>query len=243
MAFIKAQKLVYDEDGKISSGSAAVVDTIYDNTGKYHAKHKVREKLGKVLYLSQDKQSGIFLSPTRGLVEYNADQDAFQTVEQNDLRLDIEKVFPTTEIHTIFGDAYLLFEFLEKSGLLQVLQKVFSKKSEYERLICHVLHGVLKDGSHISCDNYIGKSFASYILQDVPLASLKSDTCFFSFMGKDSVKMDFFKAFMCFRNNSGMVTVETPSKKVKEYYKQLGIGIPAHVDSGKYRKAIGGLNV
>ena len=73
MAFIKAQKIVRDENGVITSGSAAIVDTVYISTGrKNHSKHKVREKLGKVLYLSEDRKSGIFMSPTRGLVEYNA---------------------------------------------------------------------------------------------------------------------------------------------------------------------------
>ena len=73
MAFIKAQKIVRDENGVITSGSAAIVDTVYISTGsKNHSKHNVREKLGKVLYLSEDRKSGIFMSPTRGLVEYNA---------------------------------------------------------------------------------------------------------------------------------------------------------------------------
>ena len=53
MAFIKAQKIVRDENGVITSGSAAIVDTVYISTGsKNHSKHIVREKLGKVLYLS-----------------------------------------------------------------------------------------------------------------------------------------------------------------------------------------------
>ena len=65
MAFIKAQKIVRDENGVITSGSAAIVDTVYISTGsKNHSKHIVREKLGKVLYLSEDRKSGIFMSPT-----------------------------------------------------------------------------------------------------------------------------------------------------------------------------------
>ena len=87
MAFIKAQKLVYDEEGQIVSGSASIVDTQYGNYGTYHAKHTVREKLGKVLYLSQDKKTGIFLSPTRGLIEYSSTTDSFQDVEKNDPRI------------------------------------------------------------------------------------------------------------------------------------------------------------
>ena len=47
MAFIKAQKIVRDENGVITSGSAAIVDTVYISTGsKNHSKHIVREKLG-----------------------------------------------------------------------------------------------------------------------------------------------------------------------------------------------------
>ena len=42
------------------------------------------------------------------------------------------------------------------------------------------------------------------------------------------------QSLMCFRNNKGIVTVETPSKQVKEYYKLLHTDVPAHVDLGKY---------
>ena len=47
MSFIKVQKLVLSEDGKVLSGSAAIVDTIYDSSVKGRSRHKVREKLGK----------------------------------------------------------------------------------------------------------------------------------------------------------------------------------------------------
>ncbi len=66
MPFIKVQKLVREGD-KVLSGSAAVVDTSYVTGQKYHSKHTVRERLGKILDLSNDKRSGIFQSPTRGL--------------------------------------------------------------------------------------------------------------------------------------------------------------------------------
>ena len=198
MAFIKAQKLTYDNDGRITGGSAAIVDTIYGDFGSYHAKHRVREKLGKVLFLSPDKKTGIFLSPTRGLVEYDATSDTFCDVERDDPRLGTQEVFPETEIHTVFGDTYLLLNFLKKSGMLSVLRRVFTKDTDYERLLIHLLHGILKDGSRISCDSFIEKSFASYVLRNVPLLSLHSDTYFFSLLGEDSVKMNFFKSFVSF---------------------------------------------
>ena len=45
MAFIKVQKLVLSEDGNVVSGSAAVVDTVYDSSVKGRSRHRVREKL------------------------------------------------------------------------------------------------------------------------------------------------------------------------------------------------------
>lgn len=197
MASIKAQKIRYDDEGRIISGSAAIIDTIYVSTGqKDHSRKETREKLGKVLYLSDNKRSGIFLSPTRGLVEYDADDDSFTEVDRDDPRIDAERIFPEPEIHTVFGDSYLLLEFLEKSGMLPVLRSVFSKKEGYERVLCHILHGILKDGSRISCDNFIMKSFASYVTTDIPASTLKSDTRFFSMMGEDSTRMAFFKSFV-----------------------------------------------
>ena len=46
------------------------------------------------------------------------------------------------------------------------------------------------------------------------------------------------QSLMCFRNNRGVVTVETPGKQVKEYYKLLQLDVPAHVDLQKYAPAI-----
>ena len=197
MAFIKAQKIVYDESGRIISGSASVVDAVYVRTGgNAHSRQQVREKLGKVLYLSDDRKKGIFLSPTRGLVEYDSVSDSFSPVEKDDPRINGEILFPQTEIHTVFGDAYLLLNFLEKCGLLSVLRSVFPKDEEYERVLCHILHGILRDGSRISCDNFIRKSFASYLFPDVPASSLHSDTRFFGMLGDDHVKMTFFRTFV-----------------------------------------------
>ncbi len=195
MAFIKVQKLVRDEDGNITSGSAAIVETQYGNFGTYHAKHSVRERLGKVLYLSEDKKSGIFQSPTRGITEYNAVTDTFAEVERDDPRLAGTSLFPDPEIHTIFGDVYLLLRFLENNQILNVLRDTFPRKEQYERHICHVLHTIIKDGSRISCENFYIRSFLSHLCIDVSAGTLKSDTYYFSYMGSDDMKMKFFKNF------------------------------------------------
>ena len=78
------------------------------------------------------------------------------------------------------------------------MRTAFPDKVFFERFLCHMLHGLLKDGSRITCDDFIAKSFASYIVRDVPIGSLKSDTVFFSGMGEDKVKLAFFKTYVDF---------------------------------------------
>ena len=46
------------------------------------------------------------------------------------------------------------------------------------------------------------------------------------------------QSLMCFRNNKGIVTVETPSKQVKEYFKMFHTEVPAHVDLDKFAPAV-----
>lgn len=85
MAFIRVQKLKKDDTGKIVSGSAAIIDVTYNPNTKYHAQQKVREKLGKIIEL-YSKCKGLFLSPTRGMVVYDADSDSFSsTMTRNDV--------------------------------------------------------------------------------------------------------------------------------------------------------------
>ena len=195
MAYVKTQKLVRDSSGHIVSGSAAIVVTIYDPKANHHSRKSVRERLGKVLFLSEDKKSGIFLSPTRGMIEYNSLSDEFQEVTRDDPRLDESAQFPKPEIYTVFGDAYLLLEFMKKTGLLEIFRSVFTKKGLYERVVVHLLHDILAVGSRISCDDFLNCSFASYIFEDIPLAALHSDCSYYTMMGKDSLRVDFFRKF------------------------------------------------
>ena len=173
MAFIKVQKLVRNSDGSIRSGSAAILTTEYDRSCKGLSRHSTREKLGKVISLDATGKSGVFLSPIRGL-----------------------DIFAEPEIHTVFGDVHLFLKVCEKSGLLKVLRTAFPQDREYERVLPHLLHSVLKDGSKVSCDDFIGKSFASYLFDSIPIGSLGSDTVYFSMMGGDASRIAFFKAFV-----------------------------------------------
>ena len=46
------------------------------------------------------------------------------------------------------------------------------------------------------------------------------------------------QSLMCSKNSRGIVSVETPNKQVKEYYKLFQIPIPAHVEMSKYIRSI-----
>jgi Transposase len=196
MAFIKVQKLVRNEDGSVRSGSASILVTEYDRSAKHLSRHRIREKLGKVISLDATGKRGVFLSPTRGLVAYDSATDTFESIGKDDPRVKALNLFAEPEIHTVFGDVYLFLRFCEKSGLLKVLRTAFPQDREYERVLSHLLHSVLKDGSRVSCDDFIGKSFASYLFDDIPSGSLGSDTVYFSMMGEDTSRVAFFKAFV-----------------------------------------------
>ena len=179
MAFIRTRKLKYDDKNHIVSGTAAIIECHYiSGNVKNHSRQVVREKLGKVIEL-YSKKSGLFLSPTRGLVVYNSETDEFSSPVTEDKSSKVtenpvvnSRLFPDANVHTVFGDSYLLLEILKKTGLLDVIRAVFPDKVFFERFLCHMLHGILRDGSRITCDDFIVKSFASYIVRDVPLSSL-----------------------------------------------------------------------
>ena len=202
MAFIKVQKLVLSEDGNVVSGSAAVVDTVYDSSVKGRSRHRVRERLGKVISISDDRKCGIFLSPTRGLVEYDSTKDLFAEVGRDDGRITGLELFPEPETHTVFGDSYLILSFMEKTGITALLRSVFTKDEDFQRALAHICHTVAKDGSHISCDDFVSRSFLSYLVKDVPLQSLCSDTKYFSDMGRDHVKVSLMNGYVSLERKS-----------------------------------------
>ena len=65
MAFIKAQKLTYDNDGRITGGSAAIVDTIYGDFGSYHASTLVSPltDVTKCVYLFRGLRKNFIKTP------------------------------------------------------------------------------------------------------------------------------------------------------------------------------------
>lgn len=202
MACIKVQKLVSNPDGSIHSGSASIIDTVYDTNIKGNSRKKTREKLGKVIYINDKHTCGIFLSPTRGLIQYDSKEDRFSDVERDDPRIKDPDLFPEPPVHTEFGDSYLIFCFLKKCGLIDVLRAAFTSDVDYEKVLCHLIHGICRNKSHISCDDYFRKSFASYVLTDIPIEKLGSDSAYYQRMGDDNLKVAFFTNFVNYMRKS-----------------------------------------
>ena len=198
MSYIRAQFIERDESGRITKGSAAICEAVYTRKPgkKSHSVQKQVERLGKVIWLSDDGKSGIFLSKTRGLVEYSSVDNQFQEVAANDPRIAGHGLFPAPSIHTVFGDAYLLLHFMQAIGISGILSDVFPTDSDRRRFLCHSLHSILKEGARITCDLFVGKSVVSHLTGDVPASSLRTDTAFFTMMGDDKVKTRFFQAWI-----------------------------------------------
>ena len=204
VAFLRFRNLKTDENGNVVSGTGVILTSKYNKNpnSNNHSKQEVQERLGKVVEVYGPKRA-LFQSPTRGLVIYDGNTNTFSdplTKEEIEKSPTTEhtkgKIFPDSCVHTVFGDVYLLLESMKQSGIIDVFKAAFPDRVFLERLLCHVLHGILRDGSKITCDDFIHKSFASYFTEDVPNSSLKSDTAFFSAMGKDEVRIAFFEQYV-----------------------------------------------
>lgn len=199
MAFIRCQNVKRGPDGRILSGSASIIDVTYTGARegvKGHSKQSVRESLGRILALADDRRSGIFLSPTRGIVSYDVERDEFANVDADDPAVAGLGLEPETEVHKVFGDGYLMVAFMENSGMMGILRDVFRKDADRQRCVAHLYHSLMRNGGKDRCDLFVAKSFVSYITPDAPGWSLRSDTAYFERMGADSVRLGFFRAFV-----------------------------------------------
>ncbi len=192
MSFLRTQNVKIDENGRITSGSASIMNTVYDNSRTHKNKQVVVEKLGKVLWLSENRRSGIFLNPQRGLFSYDSDTGVFDAVSSDDPRLP-QVVEETSTRHVVFGTTHLFLHFLKNFGYADLLQEIFPTKQDYQRVICHLAHKFLKDGSHIHVDDFIERTLLSYYATDISTSSLGCDTRYFAMMGDEQVKIAFFR--------------------------------------------------
>lgn len=86
--------------------------------------------------------------------------------------------------------------------MIDVLRTNFENDTDYEKALCHLVHGICKNGSHIACDDFFKSSFASYVLPDVPVERIGSDSSYFEKTGDDKLKVTFFTNFIKYQRKS-----------------------------------------
>ena len=194
MAFIRVQNKVLGDGGRIVSGSAQVVESYYDPKAGNRNRQRVLMRLGRPISLDAGGRSGVFLSEEWGLFRFDVASMARSDVPESDPAWGLVGGAAKPRVSTVFGDAYLLSSFLEDSGLIGCLREAFPAESDLKRAVAHLLHGLLSDGSRISLDDFLAKSFASAFLA-LP-SFLGSDSAFMKRLGSEEAKEAFFRAFV-----------------------------------------------
>lgn len=191
--FIRVQNLKRDAAGAIISGSASVYESTYapDVPGG-HCKQKTKLTLGKVLWLNETKDNGIFDCKDRGIVEYNLKTNSFSEVSSDDVRLANIKISMREKVHTTFGDAYLFFSLIDQSIVFKSIRETFSEEDKLERVLVHVMYGCIRNHSAAKCGQFLERSVASYLFRKYSTSTLNCDSNYFKYMGDDTVKKQYF---------------------------------------------------
>ena len=192
--FIRVQNARRDEAGNIIGGSASLVESVYVKDGGSPTKQRLIERLGTIVFMP-DRRSGIFLTPDRGLVEYDLGTNLFSDVPADDPRLQGRGLFPEPRVHTLFGDCDSVLSFMRSEGIVRILKNLaVDDDGLLERMLCHILHCILRDGANITCDRFVERSFISNIVR-IPSSTLRTDSRFYQAMGTYELKLAFFRQF------------------------------------------------
>lgn len=192
---VRAQEVVRDESGRIAGGSASVAGAGRVAGARYHSRQRVRERLGRVAGLSEGGRSGVFRSPTRGLVRYDADPDSLGPPGRGDgAPTDESSGLPEPPAHVVAGDYLPLLSVPGRSGLPGVPGEAFPRDGDYGRLLAHLPRSPPRDGSRVSCDDLVARSAASHLLPDVSVPSPGSDSAYFHAMGSDTARVSLLRA-------------------------------------------------
>lgn len=175
MTFIRVQKGRKDAAGNYIGGSASLVNSHYQPELDNPYKQELVESLGKIIFLDSDRKKGTFLSKTRGLVEYDVDSGLFRSVSDPSFKEEFCDFRPS---ETVFGDSYAVLEMMKSSGMIGILNNISKNEFFAEKLLCHTVYEVLKNGTKITCDRFIERSFLSSVLQLRP-QSLRTDSEYF----------------------------------------------------------------
>lgn len=194
MAFIRVQNAKKDDRGNIIGGSASIVESVYQSTGSSKCKQVLRESLGTIIFM-ENRHSGVFMSKTRGLIAYDSKTDEFLNVEEGDIRIENMEIIEP-RIHTLFGDTFAMMEFLKTHRILNIFRNLaLDNDILYEKMVCHTLHGLLRDGSRIGCDRFVERSFISNVISGKP-STMRTDSRYYSTMGSYEMKVEFFREFI-----------------------------------------------
>lgn len=171
------------------------MDTVYDRERTHKSRQMVVERLGKVVWYDSDKRQGIFQSELRGLVGHDETLKNFFEVKPADGRV-MHHVSHEAPRHFAFGEADLFLSFMEKEGFTGLLRKIFTKEEDFSRVVCHLAHTVMRNGSGIKCDDFVENSLLSHCISGLAVNTLASDTASFSMMGRDEVKLSVFREYV-----------------------------------------------
>lgn len=195
MTFIRIQNAKKDGCGNIIGGSASIVESLYRNDGGSACKQVMKESLGTIVFMD-NRRSGVFLSKSRGLVHYDVDTGEFTRVDSDDPRIAKSGKEFEARIRTMFGDCDLVSRFMLDTGMMRIMRNMAANdRTLFSKMVCHTLHGVLRDGARICCDRFIERAFISNIA-DVPPSLLRTDSRYFKNLGEFEFRVRFFRQFV-----------------------------------------------
>ena len=192
---VRAQEVVRDESGGIAGGSASVAGAGRVAGARRRSRQRVRERLGGVAGLSEGGRSGVFRSPTRGLVRYDADPDGLGPPGRGDgAPTDESSGLPEPPAHVVAGDCPPPPPVPGRSGLPGVPGEAFPRDGGHGRPLAHPPRSPPRDGSRVPCDDLVARSAASRLLPDVSAPSPGDVSAHSHAMGSDAARVSLLRA-------------------------------------------------
>ena len=194
---VRAQEVVRDESGGIAGGSASVAGAGRVAGARRRSRQRVRERLGGVAGPSEGGRSGVFRSPTRGLVRYDADSDGLGPPGRGDgAPTDESSGLPEPPAHVVAGDCLPPPPVPGRSGLPGVPGEAFPRDGDHGRPLAHPPRSPPRDGSRVPCDDLVARSAASRLLPDVSAPSPGGVSAHSHAMGSDAARVSLLRALV-----------------------------------------------
>ena len=85
---------------------------------------------------------------------------------------------------------------MENTPYMDILRKAFPDREFYQRVVAHITHDCLKNGSSIKCGEFLSENWLSYLLTDIAPSTLDCDSYYFKRLSEDDLKTAFFKTLI-----------------------------------------------